>query len=75
MPNRDPFNGEQVFRTVFAEPADACLLIVDGVIRDCNRATLALLNGPASRWSGGFPGTCRRRSSRMASRPTTRPTP
>ena len=35
--------GEDTFRTLFAESADAYLLIVDGAIQDCNRATLAML--------------------------------
>ena len=45
MSDSEVFGGEQTFRTLFAESADACLLIADGVIRDCNRATLVLLHG------------------------------
>ena len=37
------WHSEQTFQTLFARSADACLLIVDRVIADCNDATLSLL--------------------------------
>jgi PAS domain S-box-containing protein len=43
MSGTDSLSGEETFRTLFAESADACLLIADAVVQDCNRAALDLL--------------------------------
>jgi PAS domain S-box-containing protein len=43
MSGLDWLSSEHTFRTLFAESADACLLILDGTVADCNRAALALL--------------------------------
>ena len=39
-----PWESDQAFKTLFAESAEASLLLVDNLIVDCNRATLTLLN-------------------------------
>ena len=38
-----PWESDRTFRTLFTESAEACLLLVDNVIVDCNKAGLAML--------------------------------
>jgi two-component system, sensor histidine kinase and response regulator len=38
-----PWEIDRTFRTLFAESAEACLLLVDNIIVDCNKTCLALL--------------------------------
>src|SRR5512140_928940 len=38
-----PWESDRTFRTLFAESAEACLLLVDNVIVDCNKAGLSML--------------------------------
>jgi PAS domain S-box-containing protein len=38
-----PWESDRTFRTFFSESAEACLLLVDNVIVDCNKAALAML--------------------------------
>ena len=44
------------FRRIFTDSPDACLIIVDGVIADCNLAAEKMLRGERSRIIGTEPG-------------------
>ena len=38
----EPWESDRTFRTLFTESAEACLLLLDNVIVDCNKAALAI---------------------------------
>jgi PAS domain S-box-containing protein len=50
-----PWESDQALKTLFAESAEACLLLVDNLVVDCNKATLALLGATREQIVGRSP--------------------